>query len=312
MRENREFGKRTQVGNSNETKREAKRKFFIVCEGEKTEPIYFKAVNELKQDIGIDYLIDIILINRSLTENGWSNPKKILDTIEKNIRESTSGIISYRSIINNILDYLIEINEIYNIPQARTSLHQACANKLNVSLDDEVVNTEEVYLEILEVIRFDNNFVNVVDKVPEIIESGKITYEKDFDELCLVVDRDPETFTQYDYVLEKCKANQYNFYVTNPCFEFWLLLHFEEVNKINREDLLMNKKVNNKKRYTEIMLKNYLSNYKKEKYDAKKLVKNIDIAITNQKNFSEDINELKDNLGSNLGLLIEKMRGNIK
>lgn len=221
MRENREFAKRTQVGNFDETKREAKRKFFIVCEGEKTEPIYFKAVNELKQEIGIDYLIDIILINRSLTENGWSNPKKILDTIEKNIRESTSGVISYRSIINNILDYLIEINEIYNIPQARTSLHQACANKLNVSLDDEVVNTEEVYLEILEVIRFDNNFVNVVDKVPEIIESGKITYEKDFDELCLVVDRDPETFTQYDYVLEKCKANKYNFYVTNPCFEFW-------------------------------------------------------------------------------------------
>lgn len=30
------------------------------------------------------------------------------------------------------------------------------------------------------------------------------------------------------YVLDKCNKMGFQFCVTNPCFEFWLLLHFDE------------------------------------------------------------------------------------
>ncbi len=37
---------------------------------------------------------------------------------------------------------------------------------------------------------------------------------------------------QYDYVLEQCNIRKYGFYITNPCFEFWLLMHFDDVNRL--------------------------------------------------------------------------------
>lgn len=37
-------------------------------------------------------------------------------------------------------------------------------------------------------------------------------------------------------------------------------------------------------------------------------MKNIDIAIKNEKEFCEDIQRLKDSIGSNIGILIEDMR----
>ena len=48
--------------------------------------------------------------------------------------------------------------------------------------------------------------------------------------------------------------------------------------------------------------------YRKSSYCAERFVKNIDIAIENEKKFCEDINELEHTVGSNIGVLIEEMR----
>ncbi|WP_339980663.1 RloB domain-containing protein [Fusobacterium necrophorum] len=61
--------------------------------------------------------------------------------------------------------------------------------------------------------------------------------------------------------------------MTNPCFEFWLLLHFEEVLSMNKEKLLLNNRVNSKNRYVEAKLKEILPKYSKTRYDAELLVK---------------------------------------
>ena len=37
------------------------------------------------------------------------------------------------------------------------------------------------------------------------------------------------------YVLDKCNKMGFQFCVTNPCFEFWLLLHFDEVFELDEE-----------------------------------------------------------------------------
>lgn len=51
MREKRNFAKRSQVLQSNE----ARKKYFLVYEGSKTEEIYFDAVNRLRDDPLISY-----------------------------------------------------------------------------------------------------------------------------------------------------------------------------------------------------------------------------------------------------------------
>ena len=54
---------------------------------------------------GVRYLVQLI---RSFSEEGWSNPKKILDRVIENLRESKEQFISYESLLNRIMDYLYE------------------------------------------------------------------------------------------------------------------------------------------------------------------------------------------------------------
>ena len=46
----------------------------------------------------------------------------------------------------------------------------------------------------------------------------------------LVVDKDKWTDKQLNDVKEKCNKNHFSLTVSNPCFEYWLLLHFEKRN----------------------------------------------------------------------------------
>lgn len=130
----------------------------------------------------------------------------------------------------------------------------------------------------------------------------------------MIVDRDRESFVstpendQYAYVVDKCKEKDFGLYVTNPCFEFWLLLHFDKVFEVDKNKLLENPKVTAKRRYTEQELRRIWPGYTKSSYRAEELVREIDRAIENEKQFCEEVVSLKNSVGSNLGKLIENMR----
>ena len=181
-------------------------------------------------------------------------------------------------------------------------------------LENTVKNIEEDCITLLSIITkkvflVKEEIANILEKVLENIGNQQITYSEDIDKMCLIVDRDKKSFKeeQYNYVKEECKRKNFKFYVTNPCFEFWLLLHFDEVHSINREKLLENKRASSKVRYVESELKKYFP-YNKNKYNAELLIEKIDLAIENEKRFCEDIEELKDKLGSNIGLLIKELK----
>lgn len=135
-----------------------------------------------------------------------------------------------------------------------------------------------------------------------------------FDKICLIVDRDRESFistpenNQYDYVVSMCMKKNFGLYITNPCFEFWLLLHFDEVFELDWDKLLENPKVTAKRRYTEQELHRIWPGYGKGSYKAEEVVKYIDRAIENEKEFCEDVVMLKNKVGSNLGNLIKEMK----
>lgn len=96
--------------------------------------------------------------------------------------------------------------------------------------------------------------------------------------------------------------------LTNPCFEFWLLLHFDKVFELEQNKLLENPKVTAKRRYVEQELRKILPGYGKGSYRAMEVIKHIDKAIENEKKFCEDVVMLKDKVGSNLGCLIEELK----
>jgi hypothetical protein len=50
-----------------------------------------------------------------------------------------------------------------------------------------------------------------------------------------------------------------------------------------------------------------MSGYNKDNLDFEKLIDKVGTAITNEKHFCEDSVELKNSLGSNVGLLLSEM-----
>lgn len=314
MRESRTFAERTKVLKSDE----ALKKYFLVYEGSDTERIYFNAVNTMRERIGINPLIELIPIIKSYSEEGWSNPKKILDRIIENLEESKSERISYETLLNRMMDYFYEMKVITTSKVLAKSMWRTmqyiCAQHLQRSLQEEVEDIEADCNAILELLKQKYEVINVVSDISGIIKDSGLTYEEGFDQICLIIDRDKDSFlatpenNQYQYVVDKCKEKGFRLCITNPCFEFWLLLHFDEVFELDMDKLLENPKVTSKRRYAEQELRRIYPKYKKNFYQAEKLVSDIDKAIQNEKEFCEDITGLENSVGSNIGKLIEKMR----
>lgn len=191
---------------------------------------------------------------------------------------------------------------------------RVCEEKCLKKLDTFVEDIEKSYNLILKALQEEYDLQHVIADIPNIIKEGGFTYAEGFDRICLIIDRDRESFVsspknnQYQYVIDKCKEMGFGLYVTNPCFEFWLLLHFDGAFELDREKLLKNPKVTAKRRYVEQELRRIWPGYNKSSYRAEELVKDIDNAINNEKEFCEDIVQLENSVGSNIGKLIIDMR----
>ena len=95
---------------------------------------------------------------------------------------------------------------------------------------------------------------------------------QDKDEAWLVIDRDSWEEKEINELYQwSQKQNNYGLAVSNPCFEYWLLLHFE-----NRKGVNSNQKCKD-------CLKKYLPNYNKASLNTKKLEDKIQNAIANAK-----------------------------
>ncbi len=288
MRESRRFAERTKVLKSNE----AKKRYFLVFEGASTEKIYFEALENARDDVEINPLIELVPIIRSYSEDGWSNPKKILDRIISNLEEEKTGQFTYESLLNRIMDYLYD-EKILTTSKVQAHalwgiLEDGCKNILKKCLDDNVDNLVEDCNKLTEYLNQESAVVNIVDDISDIIQASNITYDNRFDKICLIVDRDKESFlalpgnNQYAYVLRTCQEKGFGFYVSNPCFEFWLLLHFDEVFELDQDKLLENPQVTRKRRYTEHELRKLLPGYRKSNYKTEALMKRIKRAIKNE------------------------------
>lgn len=304
MREKRKFGERK----DHDVQKEPAKKYFLVFEGKKTEEIYFSELNKNLKRINENHLIEIVPIVRCFDEDGFSNPQIIVDLLSKNLEEKSTGMYSYDTIINYIVDYLIDNNSINHINIGRKILVEVLKKSIEHgghNLNDKTGDYSKVCDLICEDLK-KYGITEVADNIEQIMNWAEISYDKHFDKICIIVDRDEKSFTisQYDYVLNKCKKKEYYLCVTNPCFEFWLLMHFDDVFDIEEREIKENKKVSSQKRFLEKELEKRMNNYKKNNYNAKELVMNIEKAINNSRKYCDDIYELKYKIGSNLADLI--------
>lgn len=150
--------------------------------------------------------------------------------------------------------------------------------------------------------------IRKINNFNEDIENNKFLYDKEIDKVCFVIDRDPQNFSeeQFDNFLRMCKDYNYKVYVSNPTFELFLLMHDNKIFDIDKTAMLENRRVSNSKRFLEVKLSEIFGCNKKN-INFEKFKVNIKKAINNEKRFEENLINLKHNLGSNVGTLLDEM-----
>ena len=318
MREKKVFGERTAA----KEKREVRRKYLLLSEGSQTEPIYFSCLADNSSSLGISSLVQIVQLERSSFEIGLSNPKTLAKYLISKLNETDKTFI-YGSLINAVMDVL----NTFDIFLRWQGLSLMIENELKDYVSCELKKTLEDTIDIglikttvmRAVIHLRNKFGYLSAMV---IESGDIeaslngqliTFDSEVDKICLVVDRDRKSFSteQYDTVMKICREHNIKLFVSNPCFEFWLLLHVCNPNTLDIKKLQRNENIPGsepKKTYSETELIKYVSNYKKSSFNPLGFINKIDNAIRNEKLKKKKLEELKNNVGTNIGTLIEEMR----
>ena len=286
---------------------EPRSKHFIIFEGTKSEQIYFDAY--LKKH---EVITNVFFFLRDKEKEGWTNPQKIMELLISVIKGNEKISFTYDTIFDNFNDY---INQYVTTITKKTMKNKYLSEvkkhgedqhkpidigKLNTIINDLINN----YLEKYKV----GDIFHDESILKELIEEQS-TFDKDIDKIYLVVDRDKKSFTDVQYIdtLEKTKENDVQFFVINPCFEFWLLLHFKDCLEYSKEQLIENDYVNSNNTFVYEELKKCDPSYTKSRFNAELYIDKISNAIENSKNYETDITLLKDNVGTNLLLLFNEL-----
>ena len=194
-----EFGKERETGVFS-----VKPKYYIFSEGEATERKYFKNLNESI----LSKNVEIINVLRDYAKSGNSNPSDIINLIDELLIVDDDEI-TIKELKSKLKNWGHEcdrdIQEILNIITSSYKDKKAFKYKELKKIIFELFSGE-IYSDL------SKNFMKY-------LLCQNCTFK-----ICLVVDRDNKSFSkeQYNEVTTFCRKNNVDFYVSNPCFEFWL------------------------------------------------------------------------------------------
>lgn len=259
-----------------------KPKYFLIYEGEVTEPMYFSGIIVNRNKLMLNQNLSLISVLRSLEDVHNSHPKYALKMAIDIQNQSTENYITKEILSNSIKDF-IKNNDFSN----EEELIKLCDDYIKNYANDYIY-TNEIGNTIIDIYKEDI-FRDIATNIIKYLEIQKIEldYNPIIDVINLIVDRDKGNFKdyQYDELLQSCNKNNIKLYVSNPCFEAWLLMHFDEFDNLDFNKLLENKRINSSKKsrkYSDKMLSD-ITGYDKSNLKFKTFIDKIDDAINRGK-----------------------------
>ncbi len=268
---------------TNEDSIEPKRVVFLSTEGTKTEVQYLHFIEQYRERLGINAIVHIEVLRRYDTK---SDPENVLELLEEYIQFRENNM--FEKIIDSLCLKKYSTEFIKSYLKNPSCLTKKECNKFKAALREEQLDL--LYLDFLN------------------------KYQGKDDAFGIVIDRDcgSHSAKQMKCVVEKCKKKKYLCYITNPCIEFWQLLHVSDVASEYAEfleDILQNKTDEKKNTFVSNLL--YEKTGERKAIQAKTFEKyylpNVDLAIERAKGFAPS-DQLLEKIGSNLGELIELLR----
>ena len=267
----------------NEDTKEPRRIVFLSVEGTKTEVQYFHFVELYRCRLNIDAIVHVEVLRKTDTKSDLESVYRLLE-----------DYVSFRT--NGQFENELQKLELrsFAVPFIQKYLQGDPSISLREKRRFEAVLREE---------HLDLQYLNFLNR-----------YKGESDIFGVVIDRDCKnhTLTQMEEMIQKCKNKSYAYFISNPCFEFWQLLHVSDVAAEYSEQL-------------DAILENsldaqgntFVSNLLFEKTGQRKAIQdktflryylpNIDLAIDRAKAFAPS-DELIDKLGTNVGELFALLR----
>lgn len=288
---------------SNFKKRDFYKKYIFVFEGEKTEKQYFDGIYNNREELGINSLIYMEFLDKE--DESRSNQLDVVESMDSYIKDILKMQIDGQKIKDAIINI---INSNKNLEQETKMEISQLVNSYN--LQD---NSQKILYDLIDDIRSELNglkmdsehLINELSRLKQ-----RLDYDKSIDKVCIIIDRDKGSFKkkQYDRVVQICKTENYDLGISNPCFEFWLLLHLCTASDYDKQEILNNKKQSKRKTFVEKKLaENLQGSYNKSNLKFDQFKDNIKNAIKNYKLYETDIEKLKDNIGTRVGVILEEM-----
>ena len=272
-----------------ENRIEPKRVYFLSVEGNVTEKEYFENIQSFSDELEINSLVKIEVLKRRNNDTR-SAPKDVIELLEEYIHSRSED-----SIPSDIPESLLkEFDETY-IKEYLTN-HEALQSRDQKKFEDFETKLIEI--------GYDLKYKSYLNR-----------YHNDSDKFCIIIDRDSSSHSAQNLIdcINYCEAKNYKLYISNPCFEFWLLLHLSNViteYKDQLELLKENKKVSSHNTYIGNIISNKTHSRKSISINRFKAyyLPNVDKAVERSHYFSTNLSELIDNLGTNICDLIEEMK----
>lgn len=153
--------------------------------------------------------------------------------------------------------------------------------------------------------------MHVLANLQKFIE--KYDFQSGNDEGWLVIDREKINARKQSIldIKPECDRNNYNIALTNPLFEFWLLMHVADITDYSEKDLFENNKISTRCKFIDKALSEALEGgYSKKAGRFNKnivSIENIRRALEQEQKFDKQFAIILDGLGSNVGKLIKKI-----
>lgn len=265
-----------------------KRIIFLSVEGNVTEKNYLNLVNKYRTQLGIRSVVHIETLSRG--KDTRSDPKSVLGLLEDYLEIRDEGILPED--VNSVLSEAGQ--EDYSLVQIQQYLDGKLDGKDSFKFN-----------RALKLAGIDLDYQKFLSE-----------YNGEDDVFGVVIDRDQENHTEETLteLQTKCaeKGRCYCF-ITNPCFEFWLLMHVCDVKieyKNMYSDILKNEKISGKHTFVskELSEKAGHSNRISEKKFKECYLPNVDTAIERARDFEQTEEGLLQNIGTNLPQLFQILR----
>ena len=259
--------------------------YFISVEGVATEVEYLQGLSDYRTELSINALVNIEVLRRK-TKDGYSAPEQVIELLEE--------YLSLREAGNNIFP---------DIPDEIKNNFSPDFIQLYIETPGSISPKERNRFELaLRKIGYDLAYRKYLSK-----------YTSNFDEFCILIDRDAGSHSSEDmnFILQYCKEKKYRCFITNPCFEFWLLLHFSDVYEEYSDQLDLireNKKVSNAHTFVSNELSVKAHHGKKGIAFKEKYLPHIEEAIIRASKFASDNEALITDIGCNIWILIKEMQ----